>query len=203
MMRTLFILMTVAAQAPLVAAGAGSTALHVTKGSVTFEVGTNIPALRVHGKSDAIRANLRAELGQQGIAISEVDATVTVSSLRTGLALRDDHMRKRVFTDDHGQMPDLRFVGERFACRPAAGGRSACTVEGALDVRGVTKPFAITLSVREDRGVFRVSGSGTVRLSDYGIERPSQLGVTTGNEVTLTLDLVVGATALQVGMVRA
>jgi polyisoprenoid-binding protein YceI len=202
MMRMLPILLIVAAQASAAADGARGTVLHVAGGTVTFEVGTNIPALRVHGTSDAIRANVRAEVGPQGIAISEVDATITIVSLKTGLALRDDHMRKRVFTDDSGGMPDLRFVGERFDCRPTAARRSSCSVEGVLELRGVTKPFAIALAVKEEGGAFRVAGSGTVRLSDYGIDRPSQLGVTTANEVTLTLDLVVRA-AQQIGMVRS
>jgi polyisoprenoid-binding protein YceI len=191
--------MAVAAQVSLVAAGSGSTTPDVADGTVTFEVATNIPALRVHGKSDAIRAHVRAEVGSEGLAISEVDATVPVGSLKTGLALRDDHMRKLVFTDDRGRTPDLRFVGERFACRPGAGRRTTCSVEGALEVRGVIKPFAIALVVTEDRGAFRVSGNGVLRLSDYGIDRPSQLGVSTANEITLTLDLVVRLSGSQVG----
>jgi polyisoprenoid-binding protein YceI len=203
MTRIPLIFVVLAAQVPLAADGAGSIALQVAEGTVTFEVGTNIPALRVHGKSDAIRANVRAELGAQGLVISEVDATVTVDSLKTGLALRDDHMRKRVFTDDRGRMPDLRFVGERFECRPAGVRRSTCSVDGALEVRGVTKPFAIVLGVKDDGRVFRVAGTAMVRLSDYGIDRPSQLGVTTANEIALTLDLVVRAAALQTGGARS
>jgi polyisoprenoid-binding protein YceI len=203
MTRTLLMLATLAAQAPAAAAGTGDPLLQVAEGTVTFEVATNIPALRVHGKSTAVRANVRAELGTRGIAISEIDATVPVVSLKTGLALRDDHMRHRVFTDDHGRTPDLRFVGERFECSPAAAQRSACRVEGTLHVRGVTRPFAIALVVKDDRGVFRVSGSGTVRLSDYGIDRPSQLGVTTADDVALTVDLVVRAVARQVAKVRS
>jgi polyisoprenoid-binding protein YceI len=198
MTRTLLFLIPLAAHVSLSAAGAGATALHVAEGTVTFEVATNIPALRVHGKSEAIRANVRAELSGQGVAISEVDATVPVISLKTGLSLRDEHMRKQIFTDDSGRTPDLRFVGERFECRSAAARRHACTVEGTLQVRGVTKPFAMALVVKEDGGAFRVSGNGAVRLSDYGIGRPSQLGVSTANEVTLSFDLVARAAAPQI-----
>jgi hypothetical protein len=108
-------------------------------------------------------------------------------------------MRKQIFTDDSGRTPDLRFAGERFECRSAAARRHTCTVEGTLQVRGVTKPFAITLVVKEDGGAFRVSGSGTVRLSDYGIGRPAQLGVSTANEVTLSFDLVARAGAPRIG----
>ena len=43
--------------------------LEVSQGTVTFEVGTNVPALRVHGKSNAVKAHARVGLGPEGSAV--------------------------------------------------------------------------------------------------------------------------------------
>ena len=44
------------------------------------------------------------------------------------------------------------------------------------------------LKVRADGSAFRAAGDGIVKLSDYGIEQPSQFGVKTSNEIQLHLE---------------
>ncbi len=48
---------------------------------------------------------------------------------------------------------------------------------------------------------YRAAGDGIVKLSSYGISRPSQLGVTTTDEVKLHLEFTAKAAASQ--MARA
>lgn len=47
----------------------------------------------------------------------------------------------------------------------------------------------MVLKVSEDRDTLRAVGEGKVTLSAYGIERPSQLGVTTADDVKLKFDI--------------
>ena len=47
----------------------------------------------------------------------------------------------------------------------------------------------MTLTISEDNGSMRASGQGIVKLSAYGIDQPSQLGVRTTDEVKLKLEL--------------
>ena len=162
----------------------------VHQGTVSFEVATNVPALRVHGKSSSLTARARVGTGPDGLVLEQIEATVPVRSLETGMALRDDHMRKYIFTTAAGETPDVQFSSERAECpRSESARRATCTVSGALAIRGTTKPFVMTVIISEENGSIRASGTGIIKLSTYGIDQPSQLGVRTTDEVKLKLEL--------------
>lgn len=167
-------------------------AVAVDSGVASFRVLTNVPALEVSGKSNALQARVQLHRDAAGVTLEKVDAWVPVRTLLTGMALRDEHMRKLVFTTAGGDVPDLRFESGKIDCPGVAPGHEAtCVVTGTLAIRGVAKGFSIPLKVRQESNgsAFRATGEGTVKLSDYGIEQPSQLGVKTSNDVKLRLDL--------------
>jgi polyisoprenoid-binding protein YceI len=169
----------------------GAAPIELRGGKVRFEVGTNVPALGVAGQSGALtgRARLRQEGSQ--VRLQALEAAVPVRSLNTGIGQRDEHMRRYVFTTGDGELPDLRFVADEAACPVPEAGESSCTIAGQLSLRGVTRPFALTLKVRPERGGYKAGGDGLLKLSDWGIERPSQLGVRTDDEVKLHLEFKV------------
>src|SRR5687768_5153610 len=78
--------------------GAEPMPVEVSGGTCTFAVGTNVPAVNVHGKSTALHGRVRVRNGPDGPQLEQIDAAVPVESLRTGMGLRDSHMRKYVFT---------------------------------------------------------------------------------------------------------
>lgn len=160
----------------------------VRGGSVTFDVGTNVFAISVHGKSSALDGRARVRQSPNSLRLEQIEATVPVESLKTGMNLRDEHMRKYIFRTPEGHHPDLRFSAERAECSPGPSGASTCIASGQLAIRGTSRPFAIQLAVTQNGGRFRVSGEGKVVLSTYGIERPSQFGVRTDDEVLLHLE---------------
>jgi polyisoprenoid-binding protein YceI len=175
--------------------------MEIERGTVSFEVRTNIAAVRVHGKSDAVIARAQLVSGPEGMVLEQISASVAAASLKTGLSLRDEHMRKYIFTTADGQVPDVRFSGGRTEClKTGSGQRFACTVSGTLVIRDTAKPFTIVLTIDEEDGNLRASGDGIVRLSTYGIDRPSQLGVRTTDEVKLKLEFSVRRPAAQVAV---
>jgi len=181
-----------------VAGANGEVVMDVKQGTVSFDVATNVPALRVHGTSNSLTARARLASGPEGAVLEQIEATVPVRSLQTGLTLRDEHMRKHIFTTPDGQMPDVQFSGERTEC-PTIGPRqrTTCVVNGALAIRGTARPFVMTLTIREENGILRATGHGIVRLSSYGIDQPSQLGVRTTDEIKLKLELSARRAAAQ------
>ena len=178
-----------AAQAPPAQSG-GPTMVEVLEGTVTFDAGTNISAVTVHGKSTSLRA--RAQVQQSGdvFAIEQMSASLPIKTITTGLGLRDQHMRKYIFTTNDGAMPDLSFAADKADCVPATGGRgeSICNISGRLAIRGIERPFTLALKVNRAGNGYRATGGTTVKLSTYGIPQPSQLGVTASDEVTLRVE---------------
>lgn len=114
-----------------------------------------------------------------------------VKSILTGMSIRDEHMRRYIFTLDGNQTPDLRFEAGDTVCAAAGRGNEfTCRMVGTLAIRGTARPFSILLKVRaESAGAgFRASGDSTVKLSDYSIATPSQFGVKTADEIQLHIE---------------
>ncbi|MEP7365536.1 MAG: YceI family protein [Acidobacteriota bacterium] len=184
----------------LLAAGNNTpVTVQVDSGNVQFDSATNFSAVSVHGKSGALKATVQAHQSGEEVVLEQVKAWLPVKALTTGMGLRDEHMRKYIFTTADGAMPDLRFTGENLHCPAQMGRETTCPVNGTLSVRGVERPFSLTLKVKQERSApsqFKVSGGASLKLSDYGIERPSQLGVKTEDEVQLHLEFTARETPL-------
>lgn len=180
---------TAAAATAAAQSAAGSpTPVEVRGGTASFDVATNVPALSVHGKSTAVEARGQVRPGANGPQLEQIEAVVPIKTLTTGMGLRDEHMRKYVFTTSDGQTPDLKFTAKQATCSKTGSNQSTCDVTGDLSIRGTARPFTIALKVSENGDSYRASGEGLVKLSAYGIPQPSQLGVHTEDEIKLKLD---------------
>jgi len=155
----------------------------VEGGAASFVVSTSVPAISVKGKTTAMHAHARVQQNADGLQLEQIEASIPVKSILTGMSIRDEHMRRYIFTTADGKTPDLRFEAAAAACST-----SICQVTGTLAIRGVGRPFSIPLKLRGDGATFHVAGDSTVRLSDYGIEQPSQFGVKTSNDIQLHLE---------------
>jgi len=170
-------------------ASADPTLVEVRGGTVNFHVTTNVSAISVHGHSNSLEATVRIHHGPEGTVLENVEASVPEKSLATGMSLRDEHMRKQIFTAPDGQRPDVRFVAARTTCSASGSGRpKICELTGELTIRGIERPFRIALKVSDESKAFRVVGEAIVKLSAYGIEQPSQLGVRTADDVRLQME---------------
>ena len=169
-------------------AGETGAAVEVAGGAISFQVATNLPAIRVHGTSNQLQARATLRDRNDRIALVDIEAAVPVMSLSTGLGLRDDHMRTYIFKTSDGNLPDVRLVAAAVECAPGAQSQVECPVSGELAIRGTSRPFSMTLTVKPQKDTYRVAGDAVVKLSDYGISAPSQLGVTTRDDVKLHLE---------------
>jgi polyisoprenoid-binding protein YceI len=158
-------------------------------GSATFHSGTNVSGIEIKGISNALAASADVVKDTDKLIIKRVDASLPVKSLLTGMKIRDEHMRKYIFTTSDGHEPDLHFTADEGSC-PATGPGFSCALSGNLSIRGIARSLTLNLKVKEQTGssVFRVAGDGVVKLSDYGIDPPSQFGVKPLNQVEIHLD---------------
>jgi polyisoprenoid-binding protein YceI len=176
-----------------------SGTIAVQGGTAVFVANTNVAAISIKGKSTALVAKLSLRRVADGLQLEHIDARLPVQTLVTGMGLRDSHMRKYVFTTADGQVPDLHFEGANATCAGSAKD-TTCQVAGMLSIRGVARPFVLPLKIREDGGGFKASGDGVVKLSAYGIEQPSELGVKMTDDVQLHFDFSAKPVAGDVAM---
>jgi polyisoprenoid-binding protein YceI len=175
-----------------VASSGAAHRIEIESGVAVFSSPTTMSGIEVTGKSSALTGHVELSRDSTGLVVGVIEAVLPVKTLSTGMKVRDEHMKKYIFRTADGQEPDLRFASEKAACPGSEGAREfACQVVGNLTVRGVARPFSITLNVKDQAGppeVLHASGDGVVKLSDYGIERPSQFGVKSLDEVKLHLE---------------
>jgi len=182
---------TLALVGSCIADSGSSAAIEVQAGIASFEATTNVPGVEVKGKSNALTAHADLVRDNNNLVVQKLQATVPVKSLATGMKVRDEHMRKYIFTTPDGQEPDLLFTAEPVTCPLGAAHEFTCTIAGSLSIRGAARPFSMQLRVREQGGsapVYKAAGDAIVKLSDYGIERPSQFVVKPADEVKFHLD---------------
>ncbi len=171
----------------------GQETVEVRGGTATFDAATNVSAINIHGKSDALVGTAKITSEGDNLVIESLEAKLPVKTINTGLGLRDEHMRKHIFTTADGAVPDLQFSAEKTICNGSEAA-STCQVSGQLAIRGTARPFTIALKVTRSGRGFRAIGDGMVKLATYGIPAPSQFGVHTQDDVKLHLDFVAHST---------
>ena len=169
--------------------GAEPSEFRVQGGTVKFTASTNVSVMTVRGQSTQMTATLRLRRDAGHVELEDVHARIDPKTFTTGMSVRDQHLRKKVFSLDNDAMPELQFASDKITCPELSTGRDAtCPVSGQLTLHGVVRPFAINILVLNDGKTYRISGAGAVKLSSFGIEPPCQLGVCVADEVKLSLE---------------
>jgi polyisoprenoid-binding protein YceI len=178
--------MTTAARTPEYIAGTWD--IDPAHSSVSFKV-RHMMVSMVRGRFAAFSGSIRT--GER-IAESAVTATIDASSIATGNAQRDAHVRSADFFDiDNHPMWTFRSTEVR------AQGDEAL-VHGDLTIKGVTRPVSLELAISG----FHVDGSGaaragfsattTINRNDFGVDIAMPLdggGVIVGDKVQVELDI--------------
>ena len=159
--------------------------IHLSLGSVEFESPVNIKALTIHGKANQLTGSLLLD----GLNLKEINIKIPVNSLSTGMKVRDKHMRKRIFQTEDGKFPDIQFVSSGVNCTVQPDNME-CEVNGFLKIRGVPKEVFMPLRVTYKGGEYRAKGEMVVKLTDYGIEPPSQFGVKVEDNIIIKFEIL-------------
>jgi polyisoprenoid-binding protein YceI len=127
-------------------------------------------------------------------ALSHIDATIDVSTISTGDAQRDAHLKSADFFH-HEKHPTMTFHSTR--AEKKRGGEYA--VSGDLTLHGVAKPVVFTVEGpsepnKDPWGNTRIGLSATTKINrkDFGLTWNSALeagGILVGEEVQITLEV--------------
>lgn len=156
-------------------------------------IGFRVPILggmsSVEGKFTAFDVQLRYDPDDPAKCL--VGATIDASSITTGIAERDVHLKSADFLDVAAH-PKIMFISKR-----VEGSSEGLLVHGTLSMRGVSKPVDMTVRVN---GVHKDSASGdyligvhattAINRQDFGVawKHPDPLFV--GDSVYVEINLI-------------
>lgn len=159
--------------------------------SVRFSV-RHLMIANVHGTFDQVSGTVRYDAARPEQA--ELSVSIGAASVQTREPQRDAHLRSADFFDVE-QHPHITYRSTRVAPSPSGG----LTVEGALTLRGVTRPVALEITEvtgeqLDHHGArrFGASARANLRRSDFGItfNRLLEAGsVAISDEVSLAFDV--------------
>jgi polyisoprenoid-binding protein YceI len=163
---------------------------------------SDAPLETIVGTTSKASGTLRIDLAKpENDASGEV--VVDIRTLRTGVDLRDEHLRGEDFLNA-GAYPSATFKLSKVSLGGKAlfpGATASGTVQGTLTIRGKSKEVSAPLSLayfgwNEDLERFaikddlmRVRVKFNIKLSDFGIEVPSLVGSKLSEVVEISLDL--------------
>lgn len=135
-----------------------------------------------------------AEIDDREITALKVEVILDASSIGTGHAKRDEHLRSADFFDV-AKYPTLTFVSRKVSRIDA----TTIQVTGDLTIRGITKEVVVnvegpTPEVKDPGGSLRRGATGTTKINrkDFGITWNRTLdagGVVVGDDVNISVEV--------------
>ena len=140
----------------------------------------NIGTTTAVGRTSDIEATLEFD----GVMITSVNIVADLRTLTSDQSFRDGALRTRGIESD--TYPFATFVLVQpipIATLPAGEETLSVTVDGTLDLHGVTNPVSIDLQGQFVDGLVVVVGSTEIALADYDIEPPTGFRVLSIDDV--------------------
>lgn len=103
--------------------------------------------------------------------------SVPLSTLKTGIDLRDRHMQEKYLEVSKHPEAVLEVLWTSIKL-PENGQTVTQTTNGKMTIRGKTKEVPVTYTVKRNGDVYEASGKVPLNLKDYDINIPSYMGVT-------------------------
>jgi polyisoprenoid-binding protein YceI len=125
------------------------------------------------------------------------EVSIQVASIRTGIDLRDEHLRSDSWLDA-GRHPQILFTltGVTMAGELVPNGVVEPSIRGTLGVHGVTRDVSTKARVRYvpasapgERDVLRVQASFVVHLKDHAVSIPSIVALKVSPDIKVNVDI--------------
>lgn len=176
---------------------AGPARYDVTPGAdvnlVRFE--SKAPLESFDGKTRHVSGHVTCDPLALGDSI-DVEITVDLATLDTGIDLRNRHMRENHLETD--RFPRAVFRGGRLHDAPAAlaeGQTARFEISGQLELHGISRPLRVPVSVTVRGSSLHVITEFPVALADFAIRRPQFLMLKLSDTQRITAELRAAAGA--------
>jgi polyisoprenoid-binding protein YceI len=127
---------------------------------------TGPAGMKINGTGSDLKANE---------ADGQLTIKVPVTHLKTGIGLRDKHLKKYLETDKH---PNAQLSVARSSLKlPEDNQDTQAKGSGSFTLHGVTKTLPFSYKAKRTGSDYHVQALATVDIRDHGIEVPCYLGV--------------------------
>jgi len=104
-----------------------------------------------------------------------VTLTAPLTGLKTGIGLRDKHLKNYLHVDKH---PNATLVVDRSTLKlPSDNEVVESTATGQFTLNGVTQAVPFTYRAKRTGSDYHVQGRSEINIEKFQIERPCYLGV--------------------------
>jgi polyisoprenoid-binding protein YceI len=144
-------------------------------------------ASKLSGTFSDVTGNLKID--RDNLANSSVDAKISLLSVNTSLAKRDEHIKKEEYLDV-GHFADMQFVSTKVI---ASKNVNEGVITGKLTLHGVTKeltfPFKVLGFANDPWGGYRtgIEAKTNLKASDFGFTWAAKAGGPVGDDLEVTL----------------
>ena len=168
------------------AAQAATVSVQSTQGKLEFHAVGRPSMIKVNGEG-------KGPEGTLAIAGNKVsgDLTIDMTSLTTGIGMRDSHMKEKYL--EVGKYPTAKLhltevsLPEKWTfASPAA---KDVKFKADLTMHGQTKPIEGTFALDGPAGKVKAVANFIVNIAEFGVEIPKYLGITVKNDVPIELTL--------------
>jgi polyisoprenoid-binding protein YceI len=105
----------------------------------------------------------------------KITLTAPLTNLKTGIGLRDRHLKGYLNTDKH---PKATLVVDRSKLKVPDDGQTVQSGgTGSFTMNGVTKPLKFKYKAKRAGADYNVQGMTDINIKDFAIEQPCYLGV--------------------------
>ncbi|MGZ3722081.1 MAG: YceI family protein [Bdellovibrionales bacterium] len=150
--------------------------------TVEFSAKSNLSAIEINGSSKDSTGTVKLSEGSNGMTLETLKIVIPVNSLSTGIAIRDHHMKEKIFKSDDGRFPDVTFESSKSACEKSAEGFT-CQAKGLVSMHGKSHSATIPVALSKKGDEFLAKANFDLALTDFGIEPPTHFGVAIENAV--------------------
>jgi polyisoprenoid-binding protein YceI len=144
-------------------------------------------ASKLSGTFSDVTGNLKID--RDNLANSSVDAKISLLSVNTSLAKRDEHIKKEEYLDV-GHFADMQFVSTKVIASKNA---NEGVITGKLTLHGVTKeltfPFKVLGFANDPWGGYRtgIEAKTNLKASEFGFTWAAKSGGPVGDDLEVTL----------------
>ncbi len=168
-------------------AAAQSRAFDVQRGRVSFV--SEAPLENINGRSGRATGNFT--LDPANVSATRGTVTVPVASLRTGIDLRDEHLRSDTWLNA-GAHPNSTFeiTGVSGADSLTANEDARVRITGNFTINGVSRQVTARARIKWDGADrVRVRCRFKINLSDFNVSIPAVVRLKVSNEIRITVDI--------------